>query len=302
MIRAVLVATILLASPAATQTASPTLGGIVRTGAIRLAVADDAPPFSWVGLDGQPIGYGVELCRRVAADVAGTLGWTLVDAGTPRRARTAGLYLVSVPVAEEAEAVADGTVDLGCSTLADPGADTGAGLAASPPVGVSGTRLMVARLGDVSSLHDLRGRTVAVVAGTRGAAALRLAASALSPAVQVRTVPGPGDGYQLLATGAVDALAGEDLVLAGLLATRTDGPSFEIVGRPLDEVRLALSFRAGDPAFASAVRHSLSRMAADGTLRRSYDRWFTTELPAAAAVDRPRPRDWDAVVAAPAPP
>ena len=289
MIRTVLALFALLASaPPATAQQSATLQAIVGRGAIRLGVADDAPPFSWVGLDGAPIGYAVDLCRRVAADAAGALGWRLLDPGEPAQPHAVPLEYVPLPVAAQSASLADGTVDLACSAAAFA---PNPALAASPPLAVSGTRLLAARLGPISSFSDLAGRTVAVVPGTESASALLRLGATLSPPLRIANVPSPGDGYELLATGGADAFAADDLLLAGLLATRTDGPSFEVVGRELSHGPLAISFRSGDPAFAAIVQRSLAHMAADGTLRARYARWFTTPVPEGASLKRPMSRE-----------
>ena len=282
---AALVVSLVGAVPAAAQV-SPTIESFARTRTVRLGVADDAPPFSWIGKDGTSIGYAVDLCRRVATDAAATIGWQVSEAGTPLPPRTIQLQFVHLQAADEPGAIANGAVDLGCSALSPAQA---AALSASPAVALSRTRLLAARLGDVSSTGDLAGRTVAVVANTNAAARLAVVASTLSPHARVQEVPGPGDGYELLATGAVDAFAADDLHLAGLLATRTDGPSFRIVGETLSEQPLALRFRADDPAFAALVARSFRHMEADGTLRALYLRWFTTAVPDGASLDRPPP-------------
>ena len=41
---------------------------------ITLGYRTDSPPFSFTGPDGQPAGYSVDLCRRIAASVERALG------------------------------------------------------------------------------------------------------------------------------------------------------------------------------------------------------------------------------------
>ena len=48
-----------------------TLDTVKQAKAIRLAVRDDAPPFSYKDKSGQPAGYMVDLCRAVVKHLAG---------------------------------------------------------------------------------------------------------------------------------------------------------------------------------------------------------------------------------------
>src|SRR6516225_8065494 len=46
-----------------------TLDQIMKSGEIRLGYRTDAPPLSFNDTSGQPAGYSVELCKRIAAAV-----------------------------------------------------------------------------------------------------------------------------------------------------------------------------------------------------------------------------------------
>ena len=60
---------LLLASPALAADPEPTLKKIKRTNTIALGYRESSRPFSFVGDDGKPAGYSVDLCTRVAAAV-----------------------------------------------------------------------------------------------------------------------------------------------------------------------------------------------------------------------------------------
>ena len=51
-----------------------TLDAVKQAKTIRLAVRDDAPPFSYKDKTAQPAGFMVDLCRAVAKHLAGDLG------------------------------------------------------------------------------------------------------------------------------------------------------------------------------------------------------------------------------------
>ena len=72
MIRALtlLLATLFLAAPALGADLDGTLKKIKSTNTITLGYREDARPFAFVGDDGKPAGYSVDLCTRIAASVA----------------------------------------------------------------------------------------------------------------------------------------------------------------------------------------------------------------------------------------
>src|SRR5271169_2377566 len=75
---------------------------------IRLAVRDDAPPFSFKDANGQPAGFIVDLCRAVAKNLAAQLN-------------LAELSVVYVPItaADRFEAIETGKADLLCEPTSD---------------------------------------------------------------------------------------------------------------------------------------------------------------------------------------
>ena len=94
---------VLLASIVPSWTEAATLDRIKERGAIRLAVRDDAAPFSFKEPNGEYAGYTVGLCRLIAIDIA-------------RQLRVAEVKIEYVPVtaSNRFEAIATGRADLLC--------------------------------------------------------------------------------------------------------------------------------------------------------------------------------------------
>ena len=65
-----LLLTLLLAGPALGAELDGTLKKIKATNTITLGYREVARPFAFVGDDGKPAGYSVELCTRIAASIA----------------------------------------------------------------------------------------------------------------------------------------------------------------------------------------------------------------------------------------
>jgi ABC-type amino acid transport substrate-binding protein len=83
--------------------AAGTLDTVKEAKTIRLAVRDDAPPFSYKDKTGQPAGFMVDLCRAVVKHLAGDLSLGEIK-----------IAYVPVTAADRFDAIAGGKADLLC--------------------------------------------------------------------------------------------------------------------------------------------------------------------------------------------
>ncbi len=263
-----------------------TLKAVADRGTLLIGVRTDAPPFSFRNPGGQPVGFSVDICRGIAADVAAALNRDLVEADAP--AWQTGVRIVWVPVSADARVpmVASGAVDLECgsTTATEARART---VAFSPVFFLAGTKLLAPVGSAIASPADLEGKTVVVGAGTTNAEVMRRLAARAAPAFTVAEEPTLDAAYARLAAGKADAFASDDILLAGLVATRPDGGRFRIVGDFLSFEPYAVMLRRDDPAFSDLVRGSFGRMARDGVLTASYGRWLMERLPNGESLNLP---------------
>lgn len=262
-----------------------TLKAVSARATLLIGFREDAPPFAFRNPGGQPVGFSLDICRGIAADVAAALNRELVPADAP--AWQTGVRIVYVPVAADArlQMVTSGAVDLECGSTTATEARKRT-VAFSPVFFLAGTKLL-APVGGVASLADLAGKTVVVGAGTTNAEVMRQMAARGTPAFTVAEEPTLDAAYARLAAGRADAFASDDILLAGLAATRPDGSRFRIVGDFLSYEPYAIVLRRDDPAFSELVRGSFVRMARDGILTASYGRWLTGRLPNGASLNLP---------------
>ncbi len=279
----------LLGPPAAAEEGDRlegTLKAIRDRGSLLVGYREAAIPFSFLNKAGQPVGFAMDICRGIAADVAGALNRDLVEPDAP--AWQTGIRTILVPVSADQRLpkVVAGEVDIECgSTTAN--AERRKSVAFSPVFFLAGTKLMVPAGKPAASYQDLAGRTVAVSTGTTNADVMKRLAGTVTPPIKVVEAPGTEAAYDLLSAGKADAFASDDILLTGFAATRPDGRRMRIVGEYLSFEPYAITFRRDDPAFAALVRSSFERMARDGQLSRGYRRWFTQKLPTGEILDLP---------------
>jgi glutamate/aspartate transport system substrate-binding protein len=276
-----LCATILLPAYAMAQEDS-LLSGTLKTiqdhGSIRIGVREAAVPFAFRNKGGQPVGFSVDLCHGIADDAAAALHRDLLEPDAA--AWRTGIRIEYVPVAADARLpmLVSGQIDLECgSTTAN--AERARTIAFSPVFFVAGTKLLVKTDSSVQSYRALAGRSVSVSAGTTNAAVMQRLAGTVSPAIALRPFPSIDAAFDALAAGQADAMASDDILLAGTVALRGGAGQYRIVGEYLSYEPYAIGFRKDDPAFAALVAATFHRLAEAGTLRILYTRWFVESLP-----------------------
>jgi glutamate/aspartate transport system substrate-binding protein len=279
--RAVFAAALLLASAAAAQEGEALTGTLLRIrdrGVIRLGVRDAAVPFAFRNRGGQPIGFSVDICHGIAEDAAAALNRDLLEPDAP--AWQSGIRIAYVPVAadERLGMVQAHAIDLECgSTTATE--ERAKSVAFSPTFFVAGTKLAVPAGSPVSNWRDLAGKTVAVSAGTTNEAVLQRLAGTITPPLLVQPMPSVDAAFDAAASGKAGAVASDDVLLAGIIASRPADARFRIVGDYLSFEPYAIMLAKDDPPFLALVRASFTRQAEAGTLRALYQRWFTEPLP-----------------------
>src|SRR5262249_46325933 len=139
----------------------------------------------------------------------------------------------------------------------------------------------------IASWRDLGGKTVAASAGTTNFDVMKRLAARAAPAFEVIGAPDLPAAYDMLAAGKAAAFASDDILLSGMIATRSDGKQFRLVGEYLSFEPYAIAFRRDDPDFADLVKRSFERMAADGKLHALYNRWLTKQLPTGENLNLP---------------
>ena len=274
-------AVLALAMPAAAQEASNvgalsgTLKKVRDSATITLGYRESSLPFSYLNRRQQPIGYSIDLCREIVEDVSTELdGMEIKIAFSP------------VTAANRLQKVAAGDIDLECgSTTAN--VQRRKEVAFSPIFFVAGTKLMVPRTSSVRSYRDLAGKTAVVTAGTTNEAALRTLSDKQKLGIAIVTAPDHAQSLETLAAGKADALATDDVLLYGFIATAAAAKDMKVVGEYLSYDPYGLVYRRDDPAFAALVERTFARIAGERRLAELYNKWFLRKLPTGETLNLP---------------
>jgi ABC-type amino acid transport substrate-binding protein len=239
-----------------------TLDQIKKTGEIRLGYRTDAPPLAFKDASGQPSGYSVELCQRIAVAVKDQL-------------KLDELKTTFVPLTSEnrLDAVLTNRIDIECGA-------TTITLARAQKVDftlmtfVTGGGVLSRAGSGIDSLANLAGKSVAVVTGTTSQSALKNYLQKNLIDAKLVAVTDRSEAMKQLQAKQVDAFASDQVVLIGEIVQSAD-PSAYSLGRDLFSFEpYALVVRRNDADFRLVADRALAQLYRSGQIERIYNTWF----------------------------
>jgi glutamate/aspartate transport system substrate-binding protein len=253
---------------------SGTLKTINDSGAVRIGYRQNSPPFAFLDKSGKPIGYSLDLCEIVVEEIAAELGKDVSVAYRP------------VTPENRLDLVVSGEIDLECGSTTN-NAERRKRVAFSPPMFVTGTKLLVRRGSRILSLRDLAGKTVVLTRGTVHETAIPKLAERQKLAIKFVFAGDHQESFQTLAAGKADAFANDDVQLYGMLAETKSAADFGVVGEFLTYADYALMFRRNDPDFSEVVERAFRRLAGSREIVAIYEHWFMKPLPSGERLNLP---------------
>jgi glutamate transport system substrate-binding protein len=131
------------------------------------------------------------------------------------------------------------------------------------PYFVAGQDLLVAADNtDITGPGDLEGKNLCSVTGSTSAENIK---TDYAEGVQLVERPGYADCATALASGAVDAVTTDDIILAGLAATEQNAGKFKVVGAPFSEENYGVGLPDGSTERCEEINTAIGEMIADGT-------------------------------------
>jgi ABC-type amino acid transport substrate-binding protein len=251
-----------VAHPAVGQEIRPTLDKFAETGVAALGYRETSRPFSFVGSDGKPAGYSVDLCLTIVDAIRQSS--KLPDLKTRWVAVTPGNRIPQL---------VKGAIDLECgsTTITFSRMEE---VAFSHMIFVDGGSLLATTESGIAVVKDLAGKRVGVIPNTTTEKALAGALAGASIKATVVTVNEHGDGLRGLEEGRLDAYASDRILLAGLLKSARDASKLQLSSEFFSYEPYGLMLRRGDNAFQASVDRALSHLYRSGGLVQIYERWF----------------------------
>jgi ABC-type amino acid transport substrate-binding protein len=238
------------------------LDRIRASGTITIAYDPNAYPLSFKDADGAPRGYSVDLCRRVVAGVQRALqldalevAW--IEGNTPRRIA----------------AVANGEADLECGTSTMT-LERQRQVDFANVVFVESGGILTKSDSGIRALEDLGGKTLGVIPETTTERRLRPVLEERLVNAQLKPIRDVRDGREQLVAGALDAVAGDRMVLIGQVAETGEPQAFAILDADFSVEPYAFAVPRNDADFRLVVNTALAQIYRTGEVDRIFERWF----------------------------
>jgi glutamate/aspartate transport system substrate-binding protein len=247
---------------------SGTLKKMRELNEIVLGVRDASIPFSYATDSGESIGYSVDLCMRVVDHLRQSL-------------KMPGLKVRQqlVTSANRVPLITSGTVDLECGSTVN-NIERQKTVAFSVTTFIVNTKFIAKTASGIVKLDDLKGKTVAVTAGTNTMGKITAINKQLGLGLSIINGKDHAESFLLLNNDRVSAFSEDDILLAGLAANATTPNGYRLVASEgMLPDPYALMMRRDDPAFKAAVDAGLRAVFASDDIQRIYDKWFVRPIP-----------------------
>jgi len=246
--------------------AGPVLDEIRNKGRIVIAHRESSVPFSFVD-GGKPVGYAVDLCKRVAEAVRTKLGL-----------KTLAVEFVKVTPADRIPVIVERRADLECGSTTN-NAERRQKVAFTVAHYVTGARYLVRADSEIGDLQGFQGKKLVSTTGTTPLKAIAQANKERLLGITVVEAPDHARAVEMVEKGEVDGFAMDDVLLYGLRAARPDPNKLKVVGKFLTVEALAIMLSKDDPEFKQIVDDEMKRLVVSREAYSLYDRWFTQPIP-----------------------
>jgi len=241
-----------------------TLKRIKDSGAITIGVREASVPFSYIDAQKQPQGYSIDLCLKVADAVKTELKMPRLD-----------VRFVPVTSGNRIAMVKDGKVDLECGSTTNT-RDRQKDVAFAYTTFVAGIKMLAKKSSNITSVEDLRGKTVVVTKGTTSEKMLKQLNDDRVLKLTILETTDHNESFAAVADGRAVAFTMDDILLYGLISKAAKPDDFAVVGRYLSVEPYGIMLRKDDQPFERIVDKTLNELFQSGEVRRIYARWFST--------------------------
>ena len=252
---------VFFSNPLFAQELTGTLQQIKKSGQIKIGYRTAQPPMSFLGKDGNPTGYSIDLCKDIVAEVETKIG--------------AGVKVEYVPITAEErfKALRDNKIDILCGS-------TTKTLSRSEFVDftqltfVTGASLMTLRSNKQPDSTGFAGKKIGVVNDTTTAVALKKLIRETSTAAKIVLFNSTKEGINALRKKKIDAFSSDQIVLIGIISKAHDPMSFVIDPNVFSFEPFALALRRNDSDFRLVADRVISDLCRSKKIIPIYNKWI----------------------------
>lgn len=245
-----------------------TLGKIKNSGTITIGHRDASIPFSYYDDKQQPIGYAMDLCKRVVEAVKSELKMPNLE-----------LKYQLVTSANRIPLMANGTIDLECGSTTN-------NLARQKEVAFTMTHFLTAshyvtkKSANIKSIDDLKGKTIVSTAGSTNIKQATDLNASKNMGMSIIAANGHPEAFQMVETGRAAAFVMDDIIIYTLMAQSRTPADYVISSDTFSLPEpYGIMMRKDDPAFKKVVDNAMRAVYKSGDINQIYAKWFLSPTP-----------------------
>jgi glutamate/aspartate transport system substrate-binding protein len=244
-----------------------TLEKIKSSGAMTLAYRESSIPFSYLGGEGQPVGFGWEICAKIVDQVKRTVARPDLK-----------VQIQSVTSQNRIPLLTNGTIDIECGSTTN-NSERAKQVDFAINYFYTGTRFLVKTDSGIKSISDLKGKKVVSTTGTTNFQILRKLNAEQNLGFELIGAKDHAESTLLVIQGRADAFGMDDVLLFGNRASALNPSELVVVGDPIQVEPYAIMMRKDDSTFKRLVDDTLISMMKSGEFESLYKKWFQSPIP-----------------------
>jgi glutamate/aspartate transport system substrate-binding protein len=254
-----------LAASAAAQ--ESTLKKIKDGGAVTLGHRDASIPFSYYDDNQKPVGYALDICRRIVDAIKVELKMSTLD-----------IKYQLVTSANRIPLMANGTIDLECGSTTN-NFERQKQVSYTNTHFVTANRFVAKKSSNLKSLADLKGKTVVSTAGTTNLKQITGMNGDKNLGMNIVSANGHSESFLMVETGRAVAFFMDDILLYSLVASSKTPAEFMISDEAYSVEPYGIMLRKDDPAFKKVVDEATRKLYTSGAINAIYEQWFLKPIP-----------------------
>lgn len=249
-----------LANPLSARELTGTLLQIQKSGKIKIGYRQSQRPMSFLGKDGKPAGYSIDLCKQIVSEIENKIGGDI------------NIEYVPVTAAERFDALSDNRIDILCGSTTKT-LSRGELVDFTQLTFVTGASMMT--LKGTQIMNNFNGKKIGIVKGTTTVAILQELFEETQTDVDFVLVNSTDEGFDALKKAKIDAFAADQVVLIGLALSKANPAEFSILPNLFSYEPFALALRRNDADFRLVADRVISRLYRTREILPIYDKWFS---------------------------
>ncbi|MBS0446210.1 MAG: amino acid ABC transporter substrate-binding protein [Proteobacteria bacterium] len=256
-----------ISSDGASAQSTGTLDKVKASGSMMVAYRESSIPFSYLGGDSQPTGFGWEICGKIVDQVKKATGRADLKVQTQ-----------AVTSANRIPLLTNGTIDIECGSTTN-NSERAKQVDFAINYFYTGTRFLVKSGSGIKSIADLKGKKVVSTTGTTNYQILRKLNAEQNLGFELLGAKDHAESALMVESGRADAFGMDDILLYGLRASSREPASLAVVGEAIQVEPYAIMVRKDDPAFKKLVDDTLAGLMKSGEFEALYKKWFQSPIP-----------------------